>query len=38
VFVWKGTDVAATAERLAELEKFREELLGILAMAASGKS
>ncbi len=30
VFVWKGTEVAATDERLAELEKFRGELEGIL--------
>jgi hypothetical protein len=30
VFVWKKTEVAATEERLAELEKFREELVGIL--------
>src|SRR5208283_3537867 len=33
VFVWKKAEVAATAERLAELEKFREELVGILEMA-----
>ena len=33
VFVWKGTEVAATEERLKELEKFREELVGILEMA-----
>lgn len=32
VFVWKKTEVAATAERLAELEKFRGELVGILEM------
>ena len=31
VFVWKGKEVAATEERLRELEKFREELEGILA-------
>jgi hypothetical protein len=30
LFVWKKTEVAATEERLAELEKFREELVGIL--------
>jgi hypothetical protein len=30
VFVWKKTEVAATEERLAELEKFRGELEGIL--------
>jgi len=30
VFVWKKTEVAATEERLRELEKFREELVGIL--------
>jgi len=33
VFVWKKTEVAATAERLAELEKFREELVGVLETA-----
>ena len=33
VFVWKKTEVAATEERLAELEKFRTELVGILEMA-----
>ena len=30
VFVWKKTELAATAERLQELEKFRKELVGIL--------
>ena len=30
VFVWKKTEVVASAERLAELGKFREELVGIL--------
>jgi hypothetical protein len=30
VFVWKKTEVAATPERLAELDKFREELLEAL--------
>jgi hypothetical protein len=30
VFVWKKTEVAATEERLAELGKFREELVEIL--------
>ncbi len=30
VFVWKRTEVAATAERLKELEAFRVELVGIL--------
>lgn len=34
VFVWKKTEVAATVERLAELEKFRGELVGILEMGA----
>jgi hypothetical protein len=34
VFVWKKTEVAASAERLKELEKFREELSEILGMAA----
>jgi hypothetical protein len=38
VFVWKKTEVAATEERLRELEKFRGELVGILEMAGSGKS
>jgi len=33
VFVWKKTEVAATEERLKELEKFREELVGILETA-----
>ena len=33
VFVWKKTEVAATEERLGELEKFRGELVGILEMA-----
>ena len=32
VFVWKKKEVAATAERLKELEAFRVELLGILEM------
>jgi hypothetical protein len=31
VFVWKGKEVAATEERQKELEKFREELEGILS-------
>jgi len=30
VFVWKKTEVAATVERVGELERFREELIGIL--------
>ena len=30
VFVWKKTEVAATEERLKELEAFREELVGVL--------
>jgi hypothetical protein len=34
VFVWKKTEVAATDERLTELERFREELVGVLEMAA----
>jgi hypothetical protein len=33
VFVWKKTEVAATPERLADLEKFRAELLEILETA-----
>jgi hypothetical protein len=32
VFVWKKTEVAATAERLKELGKFRGELEEILEM------
>jgi hypothetical protein len=32
VFVWKKTEVAATAKRLRELEEFRVELVGILEM------
>lgn len=30
VFVWKKDELAATEERLAELERVREELAGIL--------
>ncbi len=30
VFVWKKTEVAATAERLSKLEQFRLELLEML--------
>ncbi|HTC40988.1 MAG TPA: hypothetical protein VK703_05430 [Candidatus Acidoferrales bacterium] len=30
VFVWKKTEVPATKDRLKELEKFREELVGVL--------
>jgi hypothetical protein len=30
VFVWKGTEVPVTPERLAEMEKFREELVGVV--------
>ena len=30
VFVWKRKEVAATEDRLRELEKFREELVGVL--------
>ena len=32
VFVWKKKEVAATEERLKELEAFRVELVGILEM------
>jgi hypothetical protein len=32
VFVWKKKEVAATAERLKELEEFRGELVGILEL------
>jgi hypothetical protein len=35
VFVWKGTEVAATEERLQALERFREELEGILSSPRS---
>jgi len=30
VFVWKKTEVAATEERLKELDKFRDELRAVL--------
>jgi hypothetical protein len=33
VFVWKQKELAATEERLKELEKFRAELLQILELA-----
>lgn len=33
VFVWKGKEVAATEERLEELEKFRHEIVEILSTA-----
>ena len=32
VFVWKKKEVAATEERLKELEEFRAELMGVLEM------
>jgi hypothetical protein len=32
VFVWKKKELAATTERLKELEAFRAELMGILEM------
>jgi len=32
VFVWKKTELAATEERLRELEEFRRELVGILQL------
>jgi hypothetical protein len=32
VFVWKKKEVAATEEKLRELEEFRVELVGILEM------
>jgi hypothetical protein len=35
VFAWKKTEVPATAERLAELEAFRRELLEILESSQS---
>lgn len=34
-FVWKKTEVPATAERLRELESFREELTAILELPRS---
>jgi hypothetical protein len=34
VFAWKKTEVAATEQRLRELEGFRTELVGILEVAA----
>jgi hypothetical protein len=34
VFVWKKTEVAASPERLRELESFRDELSEILGMVA----
>lgn len=34
VFVFKQKEVPATPERLADLQKFREELEGILELAA----
>jgi len=35
VFVWKKKEVAATEERLRDLEEFRVELIGILDMGGS---
>jgi hypothetical protein len=35
VFVWKKTEVPATAEKLRELEAFRGELDGILQFAST---
>ena len=35
VFVWKQKEVAATEDRLRELEKFREELAGALEIHKS---
>src|ERR1700730_1534279 len=34
VFVWKKTEIAATPERLKELESFRQEITSILEEAA----
>jgi hypothetical protein len=34
VFVWKKTEVAATPERLKQLEEFRSELASILEQTA----
>jgi hypothetical protein len=36
VFVWKKKEVAATEEKLRELEEFRVELAGILEMGGVG--
>jgi len=36
VFVWKKKEVAATDEKLKELEEFRVELAGILEMGGVG--
>jgi hypothetical protein len=35
VFVWKGKEVAGTDERFAELNKFRDDLDGILQLASN---
>jgi hypothetical protein len=35
VFVWKKTEIAATPERLKELDGFRTELTAILEQAPS---
>lgn len=35
VFVWKQTELAATAERLADLEVFRKDLTEILSLPAT---
>jgi hypothetical protein len=35
VFVWKKKEVAATPERLKELDAFRAELVGILEMGGT---
>jgi hypothetical protein len=37
VFVWKKKEVAATEERLKELEAFRVELVGILEAGECGQ-
>jgi hypothetical protein len=34
VFVWKAKELAATAERLEELEKFRSEIMELLELPA----
>ena len=36
VFVWKKNEVAATEEKLRELEEFRAELMGILEVGGEG--
>src|SRR5216684_8895615 len=37
VFVWKKKEVAATEEKLRDLEEFRAELVGILEIGERGQ-